>query len=190
MDADQGQDVTGLLVDWSHGNEAALQKLTPLVYDELRGLAERYLRRERADHTLQATALVHEAYVRMIDQHRVHWRNRLHFTAVAAQMMRRILVDHARRHSYAKRGGGARKRSLDDVGPPAAPDLTSEMLELNDALQALADVEPELSRIIELRFFGGMTSEEIAEFLGISVPTVTRRWRMARAWVYRFMTDA
>jgi RNA polymerase sigma factor (TIGR02999 family) len=125
----------------------------------------------------------------MIDQQRVQWRNRLHFVAIAAQMMRRILVDHARRHRHAKRGGGARNLSLEDVGPPAAPELATDLLELDEALQALADIEPELSRIVELRFFGGLTGEEIADLLGVSIPTVTRRWRMARAWVYRYLTD-
>ena len=180
-------DVTGLLIDWSNGDEQALAKLTPLVYTELRRVAQRYLRRERADHTLQATALVHEAFLRLVDQKQVQWRNSLHFTALAAQMMRRILIDHARSHRYAKRGGGAATISLDDA-PEIAADATPDLIELDDALHRLSELEPELGRIVELRFFGGMTSEEIAELLGVSVPTVTRRWRMARAWLYRSLT--
>jgi RNA polymerase sigma factor (TIGR02999 family) len=188
MSASEGQDVTGLLIDWRDGDEAALGKLTPLVYDELYRLAERYLRRERADHTLQATALVHEAYVRLLDQRRVDWQSSLHFTAIAAQMMRRVLVDHARRHRTTKRGGDADKLSLEIVGALAAPETAPDVLAIDEALNQLAELEPELSKIVELRFFGGLTSEEIAECLGISVPTVTRRWRMARAWVYRHLT--
>jgi len=180
-------DVTQLLVDWSHGDEEALARLTPLVYDELRRVAQRYLRRERRDHTLQATALVHEAFVRLIDQRQVHWRSTLHFTALAAQMMRRILIDHARSQRYAKRGGGAPKVSLDDA-PPIAADSTPELLEIDEALARLTDFDAQLGKIVELRFFGGLKNEEIAELLGLSVPTVTRRWRMAKAWLYRHLT--
>jgi RNA polymerase sigma factor (TIGR02999 family) len=180
-------DVTRLLVDWSNGDDDALARLTPLVYDELHGLAQRYMRRERGDHTLQATALVHEAFVRLVDQKQVHWRNTLHFTALAAQMMRRILIDHARSHRYAKRGGGAPKVSLDDA-PPIAAEASPDLLEVDEALERLSEVDTQLARIVELRFFGGMKNEEIAEVLGISVPTVTRRWRMAKAWLFRHLT--
>jgi RNA polymerase sigma factor (TIGR02999 family) len=180
-------DVTRLLVDWSNGDEDALVRLTPLVYDELHGLAQRYMRRERGDHTLQATALVHEAFVRLVDQKQVHWRNTLHFTALAAQMMRRILIDHARSHRYAKRGSGAPKVSLDDA-PPIAAEASPDLLEVDEALDRLSEVDGQLARIVELRFFGGMKNEEIGEVLGISVPTVTRRWRMAKAWLFRHLT--
>jgi len=187
MDDRPSGDVTRLLVDWSNGDEDALARLTPLVYEELHGLARRYMRRERGDHTLQATALVHEAFVRLVDQKQVHWRNTLHFTALAAQIMRRILIDHARSHRYAKRGSGAPKVSLDDA-PPIAAEASPDLLEVDEALDRLSEVDPQLARIVELRFFGGMKNEEIAEVLGISVPTVTRRWRMAKAWLFRHLT--
>ena len=184
---DTSHDVTALLVEWSNGDEGALDRLTPLVYDELHRMASRQLRRERADHTLQTTALVHEAYLRLIDQKRAGWKDSAHFSALAAQMMRRILIDHARSHRYAKRGGGAPRVSLDDapeIGVSEEPDV----LEVDEALQQLAEVEPDLARIVELRYFGGLTSDQIAEVFGVSVPTVTRRWRMARAWLYRYLT--
>jgi RNA polymerase sigma factor (TIGR02999 family) len=187
MGSSEAGDVTQLLAEWSDGDEDALAKLAPLVYDELRRLASRYMSRERADHTLQATALVHEAFVRLVDQRRVQWRGTLHFVAIAARMMRRILVDHARGHRVAKRGGGERKISLDDA-PPLTGDSSPDLVELNDALNELAGLDPELSKIVELKFFGGLKSEEIAELLGVSVPTVTRRWSLARAWLYRYMT--
>ena len=187
MNASAPHDVTALLVEWSQGDEGALDRLTPLVYDELHRLAARQLRRERADHTLQTTALAHEAYLRMIDQKRVQWRDSAHFAALAAQMMRRILIDHARKGKYAKRGGDAARVSLDDapeIGASSAPDV----LAVDEALSELADVEPGLARIVELRYFGGLSSEQIAEVVRVSVPTVTRRWRTARAWLYRYMT--
>jgi RNA polymerase sigma factor (TIGR02999 family) len=188
MDDNPSEDVTRLLVDWSNGDEDALKQLTPLVYDELHGLAQRYMRRERGNHTLQATALVHEAFVRLIDQKQIRWRNTLHFTALAAKMMRRILIDHARSRRFAKRGSGAPKVSLDDA-PPIAADAAPDLLEVDEALERLSEADPQLARIVELRFFGGMKNEEIAELLEISVPTVTRRWRMAKAWLYRHLTD-
>ncbi len=186
-------DVTQLLVEWSNGVEEAEAKLIPLVYEELRRLAARYLRRERSDHTLQTTALVHEAYLRLVDQRRVEWRNSLHFYALAASMMRRILVDHARGRQVAKRGGGAPKLSLEDV-----PELSSErarhLTAVDEALTSLAEIDPELSKIVELRFFGGFGNSEVAELLGVSVPTVVRRWRLAKAWLFRYLdqgsTDA
>ncbi len=187
MDGKQAGDVTGLLVDWNNGDREALARLTPLIYDELHGLAAHYLRRERRDHTLQATALVHEAFVRLIDQRRVQWRNTVHFKALAAQMMRRVLVDHARSHRYQKRGGGARKLSLDELGELSAGSRPPDVVEVHEALDELTTMDPELGRIVELRFFGGLTSDEIAEAVGVSIPTVTRRWRMARAWLFRHL---
>ncbi len=178
------QDVTRLLQDWSKGDQAALANLMPLVYNELRHLASRYLRRERAGHTLQTTALVHEAYLRLIDQNQVTWQNRAHFFGVAAQMMRRILVDHAREQHAEKRGGGAPRLSLDEaIG--LAGERGVNLIALDDALSALAAIDPQQSRIVELRFFGGLTVEETAEVLGVSPATVKREWSMAKAWLYR-----
>jgi len=177
-------DVTRLLADWSQGNEQAFEQLAPAVYDELRRLAARYLSRERSNHTLQPTALVHEAYLRLIDQSRVEWQNRAHFFGVAAQMIRRILVDHARAHQAAKRGSGAVHFAIDDALDAAAPrDL--DLVALDDALATLATLDPQQSRVIELRFFGGLSVEETAEVLGISPATVKREWAAARAWLYR-----
>jgi RNA polymerase sigma factor (TIGR02999 family) len=179
-------DVTQLLLDWRKGDPAALDKLLPLVYDELRRLAEQYMRRERPDHTLQATALVHEAYLRLVGAD-VQFQDRVHFFAVAAQMMRRILVDHARSYQYAKRGGGARKVSLDeaiDLSEERAADLVA----LDDALTGLAAIDPRKSQIVELRFFGGLTVEETAEVLGLSTATVINETRTARAWLYQAVT--
>lgn len=188
MAQDQGQ-VTELLVEWSAGNKQALDRLMPLIYDELRQLARRYLSRERQSHTLQTTALVNEAYMRLVDQTRVHWQNRAHFFGIAAQMMRRILIDHARSHLYAKRGGGVDPISLDDV-PVVTEERAADLVALDDALTCLADSDPRKSRVVELRFFGGLTNEEIAEVLSISVNTVTRDWTFARAWLLREMKGA
>jgi RNA polymerase sigma factor (TIGR02999 family) len=178
-----GEDVTSLLERWSGGDQRALDELWPLVYDELHAIAARSMRRERGDHTLQATALVNEAYLRLVDQSRVSWHSSLQFLAIAAQMMRRILIDHARRAAMAKRGGGVRAVSLEHAPEPSL-ERPSDILALDEALTRLAEAEPQLARIVEMRFFGGMTSEEIAEALELSVPTVTRRWRLARAWLY------
>jgi len=180
-------DVTGLLIDWSNGDEQALDRLMPIVYEDLRRSASVHLRHERPDHTLQTTALVHEAYLRIIDQRRVQWRGAAHFLALAARMMRRILIDHARSHRYAKRGGGARKVALDEIGEPAAEQGLPEVLRMDEALTSLSESDPQLGRIVEMRYFGGLTSEQIAEVLGISVPTVTRRIRMAKAWLARHL---
>jgi RNA polymerase sigma factor (TIGR02999 family) len=178
------QDVTRLLVDWSNGNRAALDGLAPLVYDELRRLANSYLRRERSDHTLQGTALVNEAYLRLIDQRNVKWQNRAHFFGVAAQMIRRILVDHARGHQAAKRGAGAAKLSLDEaLAVPGARDV--DLVNLDEALKELAAFDERQSRIIELRYFAGLSIEETAEVVGISPATVKREWTAARAWLFR-----
>jgi RNA polymerase sigma-70 factor (ECF subfamily) len=170
-------------VQLTDGDHDALDALLPLVYAELRRLAAGYLRRERHGHTLQPTALVHEAYLRMIDQTQVRWQNRAHFFGVAAQMMRRILVDHARSQQAEKRGGDVQKLSLDeniDVSGERASDLVA----LDEALQRLAEIDPTKSRVVELRFFGGLSVEETAEVLGVSAPTVKRQWRMAKAWLF------
>jgi RNA polymerase sigma factor (TIGR02999 family) len=174
------QDVTHLLVQWSKGDSAALDALVPLVYEELRRLAQLYLSREKSGHTLSSTALVHEAYLRMVKQKDVNWQSRAHFFAVAARMMRRILVDHARKHNYAKRGGGAMTLSLDETVAPA-PERELDLV----ALDALAKLDERQSRMVELRFFGGLSIEETSEVLGISAPTVKREWASARAWLYR-----
>ncbi len=188
MDLPAPRGVTELLADWSNGDKAALDQLMPIVYEELRHLAERYLRRERRDHTLQATALVHEAYVRLIDQRTVRWQNRAHFYGIAAQLMRRILVDHARRHAAAKRGDGMQKLSLAEVGDQTPAPLV-DILALDRTLDSLAARDPQQGRIVELRFFGGLTVEESAQVLGVSPTTVKRDWRAARAWLYRELHD-
>jgi RNA polymerase sigma factor (TIGR02999 family) len=178
--------VTKLLLDWGAGNRAALDALTPLVYDELRRLAGHYLRRERPDHTLQSTALVHEAYMRLIDQRNVRWQNRAQFFGLAAELIRRILVDHARAKQAAKRGGTAVKLTLDEaLDASAGRDL--DLVRLDDSLKALAEVDSQQSRIVELRYFAGLTIEETAEALDISPATVKRDWVVAKAWLRRQM---
>ena len=177
------EEVTELLLAWGNGNEAALEKLMPLVYEELRRLAHQYMRRERPGHTLQTTALVNEVYFRLIDQKRMHLQSRAHFLAIAAQLMRRILVDHARSHQYAKRGGGAHKVSLDE-GAIVAEEQAADLIALDDALLSLATIDERKSRIVELRFFGGLSVEETAETLKTSSRTVMREWSMAKAWLY------
>lgn len=175
--------MTQLLLDWSRGDRAALERLVPLVYNELHRLAESFMRRERPEHTLQPTALVHEAFLRLIDQRRVEWQNRAHFFGIAAQAMRRILVDYARRHQAAKRGS-AQKVSLDEVaGVPERVEV--DLVALDDALERLSTIDPRQSRMVELRFFGGLTIEETAEVLNISPATLKREWSFARAWLYR-----
>jgi RNA polymerase sigma factor (TIGR02999 family) len=178
------QDVTHLLILWSKGDSAALEALVPLVYDELRRLAQRYLKREKAGHTLSSTALVHEAYLRLVRQKDVTWQNRAHFFGVASRMMRRILVDHARSHNYAKRGGGTLTLALDEA--MAVPERHEiDLVALDDALTTLAKLDERQSRTVELRFFGGLSIEETSEVLGVSAPTVKREWASARAWLYR-----
>jgi RNA polymerase sigma-70 factor (ECF subfamily) len=177
------QDVTRLLVRLTDGDRGVLDELLPVVYGELRKLASSYLRRERVGHTLQPTALVHEAYMRLVDQTQVQWQNRAHFFGVAAQMMRRILVDHARAHEAEKRGGEFQKLSLDE-NIDVSGERDVNLVALDDALNLLADVDPQKSKIVELRFFGGLSVEETAEVLGVSAPTVKRQWRMAKAWLY------
>jgi RNA polymerase sigma factor (TIGR02999 family) len=176
------QEVTQLLAKLSNGDRTALDELLPLVYDELRRLADRYLRRERSDHTLQATALVNEAYLRLVDQN-VPWQNRAHFFGVAAEMMRRILVDHARSHQAQKRGSGGVKLSLDEA-INMSDERAADLISLDEALNALAEFDPQKSRIVELRFFAGLSIEETAKVLGIGTATVIRQWRMAKAWLY------
>jgi RNA polymerase sigma factor (TIGR02999 family) len=178
------QPVTELLVEWSRGNEAALQELMPLVHAELRRTAAAFLRRERRGHTLEPTALVHETYLRLVDQRRTSWRNRAHFYAVAASLMRRILVDHARRRSARKRGGGVRPITLVDVASRSR-DEAPELLALDEALAELEKLDARQRQVVELRFFGGLSQQEIAQSLGTSVSTVERQWRLARAWLFR-----
>jgi len=177
-------DVTTLLEQASTGDESAVRRLMPLVYDELRRLAEFYLRQERSDHTLQATALVHEAYLRLIKQDQVDWQNRAHFFGVAAQSIRRILVDHARHHQRLKRGGDRQRIALDDdVAIDDGREL--DLVGLDDALTKLSSHNPRAAEIVELRFFGGLTREEVGEYLGVAVRTVADDWRYARAWLRR-----
>ncbi|MEW5975943.1 MAG: sigma-70 family RNA polymerase sigma factor [Acidobacteriota bacterium] len=181
-------ELTQLLVDWGHGNREALERLLPLVYNELRRLAKSYLRKERVDHTLQGTALVHEAYLKLIDQRNVRWQNRAHFFGVAAQMIRRILVDHARAHLAAKRGAGL-KLSLDEAEEPSTSGQV-DLVDLDDALNRLSALDPQQGQIVELRYFGGLSIEETAEVLHISPATVKRDWSMAKAWLHRELTAA
>ena len=175
-------DTTQILVDLGNGDRSAASRLMPLVYDELRGLAARYVQHERPDLTLQATDLVHEAYLRLIDQSRVDWQNRAHFFAVGAEMIRRILVDHARRHRAAKRGGGAAKVTLtDSIAVSDDPDI--DLVALDQALEELAKLNERHGKVVELRFFGRLSIDESAHVLGISTHTVRSDWRMARAWL-------
>jgi RNA polymerase sigma-70 factor, ECF subfamily len=179
-------DVTVLLKEISSGNRDALAKLVPVVYDELRRLAAYYMHQERSDHTLQATALVHEAYLRLVDQRHVDWKNRNHFFGVAAQLMRRVLLMHAREHQAAKRGGGAQKVSLDETAI-FSPAQAEELVALDELLTRLAALDPQQARIVEFRFFAGLSVEETAELMNISTSTVKRDWAMAKAWLAREM---
>ncbi len=183
MAAPSPKEVTRLLIDWGNGDQAALDELIPLVYAELRRLAGRYMRRESQDHTLQTSALINEAYLRLIDQKSVQWQNRAHFFGVAAQLMRRILVDHARSRSRAKRGGGAQMVSL--VEQAVMSEEVAEVIALDEALNNLAEMDPRKSQIVELKFFGGLTTEEVAEVLKVTTRTVEREWRKAKAWLHR-----
>jgi RNA polymerase sigma factor (TIGR02999 family) len=173
---------TELLRAWSQGDESARERLIPLLYGELYSLARRYMRQERADHTLQATALVNEAYLRLIDVNRVEWRNRTHFLALAAQMMRRILVEFARNRHRQKRGGGAVRVSIDDIGELPEP-KERDLVALSDALSGLATFDARMSQVVELRFFGGLSVEETADVLKMSPETVMRDWKTAKAWL-------
>jgi RNA polymerase sigma factor (TIGR02999 family) len=181
--------VTALLGDWSRGNHSALNQLLPLVYAELRRMAARHLRGERPNHTLQPTALVHEAYLRLVDQRQVDWQGRAHFFGVAAQVMRRILVDHARRHNAGKRGQGMRRVSIDDAKDVAASNEIP-ILALDQALDRLHEVDAALARIVELRAFGGLTIDEAAHVLDVSPSTAKRDWRTAKAWLNRELGSA
>lgn len=178
-------DVTQLLLKWSQGDRQAMEELLPMVYRELQKIAHRYLNKERGEHTLQTTALVHEAYLKLIDQTRVQWQNRAHFFGIAAQAMRRILVDNARQRLADKRGAGAEKISIDDKEIDISDEKASNLIELDFALKKLAELDPNKSRLVELRYFGGLSLEETAEVLGVSRPTVIRQWRLAKAWLYK-----
>ena len=180
------EEITQLLAEWNNGNESARDELMPLVEDELRRIAARYLSGERQDHTLQATALINEAYLRLVDQKEVQWQNRAHFFAIAAQLMRRILVDHARSRSRAKRGGGAQMVSL--VEQAVIPNEVEEVIALDDALKNLAEMDPRKSQIVEMKFFGGLTNEEVAAVLKVTPRTVERELRKAKAWLNRALS--
>ena len=186
MKGPSSEQVSALLLRWSNGDEAALEELTPIIYSDLRRLAAWLLRGERPGHTLQATALVNEAYLRLAGDQKATWQNRAHFFAVASRVMRHILVDYARQHGRAKRGGGAKLLQLDEV-LIFAPEVSSDLLALNSALELLGETDRRKSRVVELRYFGGLTVEETAEVLQISPNTVMRDWDMAKAWLRREM---
>jgi RNA polymerase sigma factor (TIGR02999 family) len=184
MDSTSRSDVTELLVAWSNGNQAARDQLMSVVYDELHRLARRYMRRESPGHTLQTSALLNEAFLRLVDQKNVHWQNRAHFFGIAAQMMRRILVDYARSRNYEKRGGGARALSLDEA-LIVSDARNEEVVNVHEALERLTEFDTRKGQIVELRFFGGLSIEETAEVLGVSPGTVMRDWTLAKAWLRR-----
>jgi RNA polymerase sigma factor (TIGR02999 family) len=189
MNQPAAQDITQLLLAWGAGDRAALDELMPLVHGELRKLARNYMRNQRPDHTLQTTALVNEAYLRLIDSSRVNWQNRNHFFAISAQLMRRVLVDFARARNSIKRGGELQKVELDEA--LAVPlDQKTDLVALDDALKALAEFSPRQSEVVELRYFGGLSEEEIAAHLEVSVRTVRRDWSVARAWLFRKMNES
>jgi len=188
MDEPSPNEITQQLIAWSNGDRAALEKLIPAVYQELRRMADRCLRGENAEHSLQPTALVHEAYLRLIDQTRVEWHNRAHFFGVAAQMMRRILIDHAKAKHRAKRGGAARKLSLEEIANYTR-ERASDLVALDEALKILAEMDERKSRIVELRYFGGLTVDETAQVLGVSDKTVMRDWNLAKAWLYQHLNE-
>ena len=188
VDTSRDEEVGALLRAWSDGEQGALDKLAPIVYEELRRLARHYLSGERTDVNLQTTALVNEAYLRLVDYKRMRWQDRAHFFAVSAQVMRRILVDHGRRRNI-KRGAGVRHVSIEDVAV-VTPDPSGDLVALDDALHALGRVDPRKARVVELRFFGGLTVEETADVLKVSTVTVIRDWTTARAWLYRELTGA
>ena len=184
MVSPSGDDITQLLRAWGDGNQAALDRLMPLVYAQLRQAAHRYMARERRGHTLQTTALVNEVYVRLAKAREMRWQDRVHFFALSAQMMRRILTDHARARQYAKRGGGAQVVSLDEA-PEVSPKPRADLVALDDALKRLAAVDERKSRVVELRYFGGLSVEETGEVLKVSPETVMRDWKLAKAWLLR-----
>ena len=178
------EDLNGLLTDWSNGDQDALNRLMPLVYEELHRLASRYLRHERVGHTLQTTALVHEAYLKLVDQKKANWQSRVQFFAAAAKVMRHVLVDYARSRKAAKRGGAYCRLSLDEA-TVSAQEKDADLLSLNEALNHLSEIDPQQSRVVELRVFGGLTVEDTAQALGISPRTVKREWSMAKAWLHQ-----
>ena len=182
-------EITQQLIAWSKGDAAALDKLIPVVYRELRRMADHYLRGENPGHSLQPTALVHEAYLRLIDQTKVEWQNRAHFFGVAAQMMRRILIDHAKAKHRGKRGGAATRVTLEE-GAAFTQERAAELVALDDALNMLSEIDERKSRIVELRYFGGLTVEETAQVVGVSDKTVMRDWNLAKAWLYQQLTNA
>ncbi|HRH43591.1 MAG TPA: sigma-70 family RNA polymerase sigma factor [Pyrinomonadaceae bacterium] len=182
-------DVTELLLAWNKGEKEAIEKLFPLVYRELKKIAKRYFRRERDDHTLQTTALVHEAYFKLIDQTRIKWQNRAHFFGIAAQAMRRILLEHARQHIADKRGSGNPNISLDAEEIDISQERATELIMLDEALRKLEAIDPERSKLVELRYFGGLSIEETAQVLGVGTATVNRSWRVAKAWLYKELSD-
>ncbi|HUE82831.1 MAG TPA: sigma-70 family RNA polymerase sigma factor [Pyrinomonadaceae bacterium] len=182
------EEVSQLLRDWSNGDEAALDKVIPVVYQELRRLAHHYMRKERGDHTLQTTALVNEAYMRLADYKKMRWQSRVHFFAVSAQVMRRILVEHARSRNSAKRGGGGLKVSLDGIAVVSAG-RSAEVIAVDEALTDLESWDQRKGKIVELRFFGGLSIEETAKVLKVSPTTVQREWRAAKAWLYRAISE-
>lgn len=181
-------DVTQLLQDWSAGDRAALDQLVPLVYDELHRLAQHYLRGERSDHSFQTTALVNEAYLRLINTQNVHWQGRAHFFAISARLIRQILVDSARRRGYQKRGGGRLQIELEESAV-VDRDTDEELAALDEALTALQKLDERKTRVVEMRFFGGMTHAEVASALGVSEDTVRRDWRLAKAWLRKFLDE-
>ena len=184
MSVPEQHEITGLLVAWGGGDRSALERLMPLVYDELHRLAHRYMSRERVGHTLQTSALVNEAYLRLVNWKDLHWENRAHFFAVSAQMMRRILVDFARDRQYLKRGGGALQVSLGEAESLTAC-RTSDLVALDEALTALSEVDPRKGQVVEMRFFGGLSVAEVAAVLKVSEETVMRDWRLAKVWLLR-----
>ncbi|HEX8115949.1 MAG TPA: sigma-70 family RNA polymerase sigma factor [Pyrinomonadaceae bacterium] len=188
MDSGRQDEVTQILRDWGGGDPQAPERLMPLVYDELRRLARSFLSRERGDHTLQPTALVNEAYLRLVGQRSVSWQNRAHFYGIASRMMRRVLIDHARTHSRDKRGGAAVRLSIEDVQVPIE-ERAASFVAMDEALEVLAKMDERKSRIVEMRFFGGLSDEEIAEVLGVSTRTVLRDWKTARLWLFRELTN-
>ena len=184
MSQDNGDSITEMLIELTDGNKEVVNHILPHIYDELRRLASSYLRKERSNHTLQPTALVHEAYMKLIDQNRVKWQNRAHFFGIAAQVMRRILMDHARKHQAEKRGGEFEKLPIEEEILIVSHDKSAELIALDDALEELAKLDPDKAKIVELRYFGGLSIEETAEVMGVSVPTINRHWKMAKAWLF------
>ena len=189
MKAEPTQDVTALLQAWTGGDEKAFDRLMPVLYEELRRTARAYMRRERSGHTLQTTALVNEVFLRLVDIHQIRWHDRVHFLTMAAQLMRRILVDHARRRGYLKRGGGERPVPLDELAV-ISPSRSSQFVVVDDALNTLAKRDARKAKVVEMRFFGGLSVEETAAALNVSSQTVLRDWSLAKAWLRREMTQA